>query len=384
MQAYDEDAGFELWKTNGTKQGTKRVKDIRAGTNGSSPDFFMRLGKVVLFRAADGYDPGDHGDELWKTNGKAAGTKMVEDINPGNDGSDVSSIFRFGKIALLRASDGEHGAELWRTDGTANGTKMLKDIDPADGMSSYPSSFAKLGKFAYFSATTTDHGAELWRTDGTKNGTKLFKNINPGSEPSQPLSMTKLGDSLYFAAYGSAADGSELWTTDGTKQGTKLVKDILPGMNGSGPTNFGRVGGELLFRATGPEGSELYQTDGTKQGTKLLKDINSGGDSFPFDFARFGKNVFFQASDGSDPGDHSGELWRSDGTRQGTKLMKDIYPGTFGSYPCGMTPLGGKVLFGAFEPTAGPELWKTDGTVAGTKSLNIVPGDGGIGAFGCT
>jgi ELWxxDGT repeat protein len=43
----------------------------------------VRLGKFVLSQA----DDGDVGTELWRTDGTKAGTKRIKDINPGPEGS---------------------------------------------------------------------------------------------------------------------------------------------------------------------------------------------------------------------------------------------------------------------------------------------------------
>ena len=42
-----------------------------------------------------------------------------------------------------------------------------------------------------------------------------------------------------------------------------------------------------------------------------------------------GGTLFFAANDGT----HGVELWRSDGTAGGTQMVKDINPGSNGSYP---------------------------------------------------
>ena len=40
------------------------------------------------------------------------------------------SITVAGSVAYFAATDAAHGEELWRTDGTAAGTKLVKDIRP--------------------------------------------------------------------------------------------------------------------------------------------------------------------------------------------------------------------------------------------------------------
>ena len=94
--------------------------------------------------------------------------------------------------------------------------------------------------------------------------------------------------------------------------------------------------------------------------------------SIPQDLTVFGNKVVFAANDGI----HGEELWITDGTSAGTKLLKDInVTGTFGSNPFGFTQLGSKLLFQADDFIHGPELWVTDGTTAGTRLLkDILPG----------
>ncbi|HOC73333.1 MAG TPA: hypothetical protein PKL54_10980, partial [Candidatus Hydrogenedentes bacterium] len=51
------------------------------------------------------------------------------------------------------------------------------------------------------------------------------------------------------------------------------------------PNNFCAVGATLYFLATGPySGRELWRTDGTYEGTRLVKDIGPGGDSANINF----------------------------------------------------------------------------------------------------
>jgi ELWxxDGT repeat protein len=60
------------------------------------------------------------------------------------------------------------------------------------------------------------------------------------------------------------------------------------------------------------------------------------------------------------------ELWVSDGTADGTLLLKDISPGDGGSSPGKMTAFKQKIYFDAYSPQFQSELWSTDGTPEGT------------------
>ena len=179
---------------------------------------------------------------------------------------------------------------------------------------------------------------------------------------------------MYFSATGSGSD-AELWRTNGTGGGTTRFKDINPGPQASGPGSFARLGRRLIFDASdgaAASGSEPWRTNGTSSGTKRIKDIVPGpGSSGAFGFTRLGKLVLFAATT---PG--SGyELWRTDGTGSGTRKLKEINPGPDDSIPVGFVKLGKRLYFKADDGTSGSELWRTDGTKRGTKRVkDINPG----------
>jgi ELWxxDGT repeat protein len=134
------------------------------------------------------------------------------------------------------------------------------------------------------------------------------------------------------------------------------------------------VNGTLFFVADdGVHGGELWVSDGTLAGTHLVQDINplitcdslgsnpgSGSHpcgSKPEHLANVNGTLYFAANDGT----HGHELWRSDGTPEGTVLVKDIMPGSSSADPAYMTVLGGnRFLFSAYDDSYGRELWGYD------------------------
>ena len=75
--------------------------------------------------------------------------------------------------------------------------------------------------------------------------------------------------------------------------------------------------------------------------------------------------LFFTANDGV----HGDEPWVSNGTAAGTQMLADIIPGSQGSDPSDLTPVGNDVDFIANEPNDYVGLWKSDGTVSGTTEV---------------
>jgi ELWxxDGT repeat protein len=110
-------------------------------------------------------------------------------------------------------------------------------------------------------------------------------------------------------------------------------------------------------------GAELWVTNGTVSGTKMLKDINPSSSSFPNHLTDINSTIYFTADDGI----NGNELWSSDGTAKNTKMVKDISPG-YGSYLTNFCSVGGKLYFinsGNYPPT----LWSSDGTQTNTSQV---------------
>jgi ELWxxDGT repeat protein len=432
FSAEDATHGRELWKTNGTTAGTTLVKDIYQGVSPSYPYGFTVLGDKFFFVADDGI----HGTELWVSDGSAAGTQLVKDLKAGANGSSPSTLTIFNGALYFKTYDYDSGSQfLWKTDGTEPGTQPIagtpetipgfngfgvlgaelifssldsgltttrlwktNGTDPAvqfasrEGVGGYTFRFAA-GK-AFFQLDNGSTGSELWVTNGTDAGTFLLKDINETTTEgspygSFPYGFTALGSEVFFVA-DDGVHGEELWKTDGTTGGTTLVKDIAPGTvldsspGGASPrsssiSDFNVINDKLVFRANdGTSGYELWESDGTTEGTQLLKDIapDAASGSPESALTLFNGEYYFLAN-------NSRELWKTDGTADGTVLVEtfsDSDDDGSGSYGA-MAVLGDELLFAPDDGVDGVELWKTDGSPDGAVLVKETI-DGTSNAFG--
>ncbi|HRO65899.1 MAG TPA: hypothetical protein PKU78_06755, partial [Candidatus Dojkabacteria bacterium] len=285
------EGSYELWKSDGTSNGTLRVTTL--ATDSPSNSTFLNateFNSVLYFSNFDAIN----GEELWRTDGTEQGTYIVKDINPGISSSMPFAFQNTGNELMFYADDGTHGRELWKTDGTPSGTVLVKDIYIGpDGSKQDPFGLMSLelnnggyntnmqfgvNDLLYFSAYDCVHGNELWVSDGTTLGTRLLKDINESGNfknynSSYYLELAEYNGFMYFSAEDTDGD-KELWRTDGTESGTTMVKNINT-FNTSDPNNFYYYKNELYFTAnTLLEGNELWKTDGSQDGTVLVHDIN--------------------------------------------------------------------------------------------------------------
>jgi ELWxxDGT repeat protein len=231
--------------------------------------------------------------------------------------------------------------------------------------------------FAFLQGSWHSSGRRsVWLSNGKENGTErlaLPDDVIPfrivggnesfvffidGDEETHAVSLdgvvTRLGDRAHAAveAYGrslflsSTSENLELWSFDGEVTSHVTALD-LPSNTGLAQYDMEVMGSELLIT----DGERLYVSDGTQQGTRLIRDYGVLGRVS--DLIPFGRRMFFAADDGI----HGTELWRTDGTTQGTRLEHDIMPGPGGSFPNNFVQSVDQLFFSADDGVHGRELF---------------------------
>ncbi len=362
-------SGVQLWKTDGTPANTKLFKTIFQGGD-SNPTGFTQVGNILFFVATA---PAT-GPALWRSDGTQASTYMVKDLMPGNTISNPPTCLRNVNGTLFLAADitddGIKNYVLHKSDGTSAGTVPVKYLDGTPvsiWVGPVNDKPVVLNGVYYFI-----YRGELLRSDGTPWGTHRLKDINPNGVD-EVCRLTVASTSIFFSA-NDGVHGSALWKSDGTPAGTSMVKDLHPSTTSIGaPTTMYAIGSTVYFH--GP-GLDLWKSDGTAAGTILLK-ANPNNYAM-IEYGTLNKMLFF----GADDGVHGLELWRSDGTAAGTVMVKNISTVLDGgnsldrgSRPASFAAKDGKLYFSANDFVHGRELWVTDGTAAGTKLVKEVNPD---------
>lgn len=154
-----------------------------------------------------------------------------------------------------------------------------------------------------------------------------------------------------------------------------ILAVLLAACDGSGSSSNDTTNTQadaFFFSATKDtnSGFEPWISNGTTDGTRLIKDINDAGSSYPVRAVFLNGQWIFGAYD-----DANGfELWASDGTSAGTYMLKNIHPEGSADVSY-LTLFKGKAYFSAQTTSNGYELWVTDGTEAGTRLFkDISPG----------
>ncbi|MEM1135375.1 MAG: fibronectin type III domain-containing protein [Bacteroidota bacterium] len=283
---------------------------------------------------------------------------------------------------FFQSEDSENGDGLFVYNLSTDSLSFVKDINPTGDDGITAASAFEDG--ILFRATSTGLGAELWFSNGTEVGTYLVKDINPtgSSFPEEIIEFNNIA--LFLANDGT--NGKELWKTDGTEVGTQLVLDIAPGSEDGTPANTGIIYGKntdyVFFRAdNGTNGFELYITDGTILGTRLVEDLFAGsgsgmGETTPVHAAIYKNTLYFRGNDG---GVAVGkELHYFDTTDETIKLVKEINPGASQQADVkNLFAVGDKLFFRAKQGNEGVEPYLSDGTEVGTVKISDLNPNGG-------
>lgn len=351
-----------------------------------------------LFRIYDDH----HKETLWRTDGTAAGTRLLGRycrIAPGPMNAET---------ALFVESDCRTETRLWGTDGTRRGGVPLGAILPGELLSI---EFGTLGHSVVFYATTYSSARVLWRSDGTVRGTRparlpsidedkvmcglaewsgaswfwvldrsaerqnprLWKSdgstegtvqvVGPSADVNIKCGLVPFKDHMYFTVKHEGLY-SQLWRTDGTPAGTTMVRDfgeaIVQGLTVSRDT--------LYFRRLGRDADEWWRTDGIPGHERVVKRIPTRWDEQDSVSTGVAGGVLYFTAFGK-------ELWKSDGTEGGTVRVKD-FRGE--SHEYGDLELLGEyggsmyLMLGAPTGLLAKALWKTDGTEKGTVFIKKV------------
>ena len=155
-------------------------------------------GNLLFFRAFDSYN----GNQIWRSDGTSEGTFRLTDIFNGQQ-SELVGLTATNGLAFWRFT---YNHELWlfRSDGTVEGTFPLHKIPLG-----FPdtNSIVDINGTIYFPGSGADGSRQLWKTDGTVAGTVLVKEISPKvSGATGAFDLFNFNGVLYFL---SGADENE-------------------------------------------------------------------------------------------------------------------------------------------------------------------------------
>ena len=355
--------------SDGTVKGTVAIS---VPSSAGSVQALTSLGSTLLIQTLS--ESGNPDYQLWAIAQPGASPTMIQDFGPAS----FYMLAGIGGKEYLSV-----GSNLWTTDGTAANTNEVKDgsgdpIPAPDGV------FVFDGQTHYYDWTGPAPTIGILGSSGETPEVTL---------PTSASSPVVVGSELYFtAAAASSTTNSQLWSSGGTQANTKLVEDFstVPTVSSTAsPSNLTDADGSLFFTVAGTDGlDQLWTSNGTGQGTVLVKDLGSSaggytGYSYGSGYAAapgglgllapVGTNLFFLADDST----HGAELWSDDVSTGTTQLVKDIDPGSASSDPHDFVAFNNQLYFAAYDGTTPlvNELWTSDGSGAGTKLVaSFTPG----------
>ena len=196
MESDNIDVGAELYFYNIDSGEFSLIKDIDQGTGGSSISQFTKLNNEIYFEAES---------DLWKTDGTENGTVIVQTVIDAGV-SNVREFFEWNNELYFEGDNG-NGDQLWKYNPTTDALTQLSFIS-GDNDNHDPSDYVIYDGFLYYSAEDgVDSESHLWRTDGS-----TVEQLNDVL-----ISVSELGvfeDRIFFRAEEEGVTGNELYSLD--------------------------------------------------------------------------------------------------------------------------------------------------------------------------
>jgi ELWxxDGT repeat protein len=345
----NDNSGSQLWVSNGSEAGTLPLRDFYPPTEEAAQSLRVTLRLLAIHQGLLYFEVQQAGSkQLWRSDGTAAGTLQ---LGPSIVGRGMVST---GDTLYFTVGD-----QLWQGEGTPAGSTPVIDFATLGLSFDYLNLLTVWQGAFYFVASNSTAGRELWRSDGTPAGTGLVRDIHLGPASSNIDAIWPMGDALLLTA-NDGLHGSELWRSTGTAEQTSLVVDLTAtgtaSLQGSGNALTIVDGAQAFFNVSlqtdqeyGPR--DLWVTDGTAAGTRVVSNALRIASGFTL-----GERLVFQPYSQS-------QLWLSDGSAAGTLPLSNIETNA-----AIVARAGSKIFFYTYSGNDN-ELWATDGTLAGTTSL---------------
>ena len=364
-----DDYFSQLWVSDGTTEGTHPVEMPAEGARPSLYGVLVTWNGALYFQTQR-----DDVFKLWRTDGTAGGTRKLAEVSSGTERFDLSNSAPSADVLHFQTSNSDGERKLWRTRGDAASTRQVRRI-PVSKSSSYAGpTLAAAGAWIFFSAGEGSPGEALWKTrrrgSGAKRVTRPEKSTGSGFATSftQSPPYEMLGGKLL--TFVSSGRSHELWRMNPDGRRVRAIWKAPVPIDYNGELTFkGTIGSEALFAIhDGDDVREVWITNGTPRGTRLLGEHGKAyDDGYPRDFVTIGGLCFYSVYHGSDPSKES--LWVTDGTREGTRKVV----AADGSTPCPdageAVPYLDELHFLATALDGTSALWRSDGTTAGTVPI---------------
>jgi ELWxxDGT repeat protein len=272
-----------------------------------------------------------------------------------------------------------HGCASWQT--ILANARSLQVVDLGVGKRLFCQTAECTGNSAAW-AKPVHGGQTLWVTDASPGKARPFYR-RPKKSERWPGSLRALAvdsnnsrvGSLIGFGYGGRlyfSKDDRLFVSD--REGATFTALEIAGRTFRSPNNFTTIAcaGKMLFAfsAQMPKaGRKIVLTDGTR----LIAELGANGDN-GFDDVRHltsvGESLYFVGI----TREHGAELWHTDGTTDGTSMVRDLRPGPESTIIDNLVARDGRIYFAAWHDRYGTELWRHDPKTSRLMVADIVPG----------